>query len=75
MYFRPSIVLGQDAAGKVKVVFAGVDPDQAITTFKEYRDAGGKGLQALALFLKPMDSMHAKFEPPVEVKPAKAVKL
>lgn len=75
MYFRPSIVLGKDAKGKVNVVYAGESPDEAISTFKGIRDSGGKGLQALALFLKPLDSMHCKFEPVVEVKPLKAIKV
>ncbi len=62
MYFRPSIVIGQDMNGKVKVAYVGENPDDAIATFKSIRDSGGKGFQALALFLKPLDSMHAKFE-------------
>mgnify|MGYP003332532794 CR=1 FL=1 len=75
MYFRPSIVIGKDSKGKVSVVYAGESPDEAVTTFKDLRDTGGKGLQALALFLKPLDSMHAKFDPVTEVKPTKAIKL
>jgi hypothetical protein len=62
MYYRPSIVIGKDVNGKTKVVYAGEDPDKAIESFKSLRDSGGKGFEALALFLKPMDSMHAKFE-------------
>ena len=75
MYFRPSIVIGKDGKGKVNVIYAGESPDEAISTFKGIRDVGGKGLQALALFLKPLDSMHAKFEPAAEVKPTKAIKI
>lgn len=74
MYFRPSIVLGKNASGKTTVVYAGEEPDQAIEQFKAIRDAGGQGFQALALFLKPMDSMHAKFDLLVEVKPSKKIK-
>lgn len=75
MYFRPSIVIGKDGKGKTSVVYAGENPDEAIATFKGIRDTGGKGYQALALFLKPLDSMHAKFEPVAEVKPTKVVKV
>jgi hypothetical protein len=55
-------VLGKDMNNKVKVVYAGEDPEVAITAFKKIRDEGGKGYQALAVFLKPMDNLHAKFE-------------
>jgi hypothetical protein len=74
MYFRPSFVTGLDAKGNTKVIYAGTDPDKAISAFKDLRTSGGGGLQAVALFLKPMDSMHAKFDL-AEVKPTKAVKL
>lgn len=75
MYFRPSIVIGKDVKGKTTVLYVGDDPDQAVDTFKGIRDTGGKGLQALALFLKPTDSMHAKFEHLGEIKPSKGIQL